>query len=209
MEPNNPAPRDTKRERILSIAQTAFLEGGYDGTSMSEIASRVGGSKGSLYTYFRSKSDLFIAVIERVRDGQPEQIFDIQAQDIREFLAEFGRRLTALLLSDDLIKLHRIVIAEANRFPELGEALYEAGPKLGQLKLARSLNDAMVKGQLRSADADRAADHAIAFMLSSMYERRIFHLRPYLTTREINANIAAGVSAFMSAYAPEKDALLH
>src|SRR6202000_3232312 len=55
--------RDLKRETILSIALQVFLEEGYAAASMSTIAARVGGSKGTLYNYFRSKAELFAAVI--------------------------------------------------------------------------------------------------------------------------------------------------
>ncbi len=95
---------------------------------MSTIAARVGGSKGTLYNYFRSKAELFVAVIQNQCEIQQNQWFDVSETDIRRFMTELGRRFVRLLLSDEVITLHRIVVAEATRFPEIGEALYEPGP---------------------------------------------------------------------------------
>ncbi|HEY2834957.1 MAG TPA: helix-turn-helix domain-containing protein, partial [Rhizomicrobium sp.] len=62
--------RDERREAILKVAHTAFLSDGYAATSMSAIAAKVGGSKATLYYYFPSKEELFLAVIdEKCRDA--------------------------------------------------------------------------------------------------------------------------------------------
>jgi AcrR family transcriptional regulator len=55
---------ETKRQTILDVATKAFIELGFNNTSMSEIASRVGGSKSTLYNYFSSKEEIFSAVME-------------------------------------------------------------------------------------------------------------------------------------------------
>ncbi|HLY77858.1 MAG TPA: TetR/AcrR family transcriptional regulator, partial [Caulobacteraceae bacterium] len=57
--------RDARRELILDVAQEVFLEEGFANASMSTIAARLGGSKGTLYNYFKSKDELFTAYVER------------------------------------------------------------------------------------------------------------------------------------------------
>jgi len=85
--------RDLKRDMILSIAQEVFLEEGYAAASMSTIAARLGGSKGTLYNYFRSKAELFVAVIQNLCEVNQNQIFDVADQDIRKFLTELGHEV--------------------------------------------------------------------------------------------------------------------
>ena len=58
--------RDQRREAILEVAREVFTEEGYAAASMSTIAARLGGSKGTLYNYFKSKEELFGAY---VREG--------------------------------------------------------------------------------------------------------------------------------------------
>src|ERR1700743_809975 len=57
--------RDQRRELILDVAQGVFLEEGFANASMSVMAARLGGSKGTLYNYFKSKDELFNAYVER------------------------------------------------------------------------------------------------------------------------------------------------
>src|SRR3954464_10654712 len=57
--------RGDRRELILDVASEVFLKEGYAATSMSEIAARLGGSKGTLYNYFKSKEELFEAYVSR------------------------------------------------------------------------------------------------------------------------------------------------
>src|SRR5471030_3424689 len=67
---------DAKRRAILDVASEVFLAQGYAATSMSEIAARLGGSKGTLYNYFRSKEELFGAFITDTCQGRATAIFD-------------------------------------------------------------------------------------------------------------------------------------
>lgn len=196
--------RDLKRDTILAIAQEVFLEEGYAAASMSAIAARVGGSKGTLYNYFRSKAELFVAVIQNLCDINQNQIFDFADPDIRKFLTEVGRRFSRLLLSDDVITIHRIVVAEATRFPEIGEALYEAGPKRGKQRLVAYLKQAIADGRLKaSCNPERAAEQAMEMALGGMYRRRLWNVGPAPTEAEIEAALASAIDVFMAAYGAE------
>jgi len=93
------AQRDLRREAILSIALQVFMEEGYAAASMSTIAARLGGSKGTLYNYFRSKAELFVAVIQSQCDIHQNQIFDIPDQDLRRFLSQLAGRFARLMMS--------------------------------------------------------------------------------------------------------------
>ena len=55
------------KEKILHIALELFSEKGFDGTSMQDIAGRVGLTKAALYRHFAGKDALFDALIERLR----------------------------------------------------------------------------------------------------------------------------------------------
>src|ERR1700761_2026897 len=192
--------RDLKRETILSIALQVFIEEVYAAASMSTIAARVGGSKGTLYNYFRSKAELFVAVIQDQCEVHQNQMFDFAEPDIRKFLTELARRFVTLLLSDEVIAMHRIVVAEATRFPEIGEALYEAGPKRGKLRMVAYLKQAIADGRLKPCDPERAAEQAMEMALGGMSRRRLWNVGPIPTGQEIEAAIASAVDVFMAAY---------
>ena len=85
--------RDTRREAILDVARDVFLEEGYASASMSTIAARLGGSKGTLYNYFKNKEELFAAYVVRHCAWQSEAMFAMLAEDedVHRALTELGR----------------------------------------------------------------------------------------------------------------------
>ncbi len=172
---------------------------------MSAIAARVGGSKGTLYNYFRSKAELFGAVIRSQCDAEQAVMFALEdAQgDLVKALTTLGRRLVRVMLSDEVITIQRIVVAESARFPELGEAYYEAGPRQGKERIAALIAQAMKQGQLRQADPGIAAEHAVELALAGLYRRRLLNVPPAPTEAEIDANVDAALAVFMAAYGPQ------
>ena len=75
------------RELVLAAARRVFLERGYHGASLEQIADEAGFSKGVVYSQFESKSDLFLALLER---------------RIEERNVENARFVDGLVASDDL-----------------------------------------------------------------------------------------------------------
>lgn len=86
--------RLARRERILEIAAQSFLENGYDRTTMSAIATHLGGSKGTLWKYFQSKEQLFEDVFQQRTASFREEIASIltPAPDVRLALLRYSRR---------------------------------------------------------------------------------------------------------------------
>ncbi len=193
--------RDEKREAILGIARQVFLEEGYAAASMSTIAARVGGSKGTLYNYFRSKAELFVAVIQHQCELNQAELFDTHHPDMHTYLRELAKRFTRLMLSDEVLGMHRIVVAEAVRFPEIGAALYEAGPKKGKQRMIAYFDQAIAEGRLKPCDTGRAAEQAMELCLAGLYRRALWNVGAKPTDAEIDANVEAGLDTWMAAYA--------
>ena len=61
------------QDRIIQAAVESFGQTGFDKTKMDDIAKRLGMSKGTLYLYFKSKEDLFLAICERHLQESDEQ----------------------------------------------------------------------------------------------------------------------------------------
>lgn len=194
--------RDERRENILAVARDVFKEEGYAAASMSAIAARVGGSKGTLYNYFRSKSELFGAVIQNDCARSQASLIDLVSNEgnVAKLLTTLGKAFLRLILSDEVIAFHRMVVAESARFPEIGEAHYRAGPCRSRDMLAAIFAKAQIDGQLNIPDPARAAEQITDLMLSGLYRRRLWNVGPNPTEAEIDANVEAAVSLFMAAY---------
>lgn len=197
--------RDERRETILDIAREAFLADGYAATSMSSIAARLGGSKGTLYNYFKSKEELFAAVMERQCAALSQALFDgvERGGDVRQQLSQFARGLLQTLLSDDGMGIHRLVVAEAGRFPELGRAFFEAGPRRVGARIAAYLADLMEQGVLRRADPDLASQHLKDLALSGLYYHRLWSVIDHPTPEQVERQIDEAVDTFLRAYRPD------
>ena len=144
--------------------------------------------------------ELFVAVIQHQCEIQQNQIFDLPDSDLRLYLTQLAGRFARLMMSEDVLTIHRIVVAEATRFPEIGEALYEAGPKRGKARLVAYLQQAMAEGRMKPTDPERAAEQAMELCLAGMYRRRLWNVGPPPSDDEIDANVEAGVAMFMAAY---------
>lgn len=196
------ARREERRATILKVAREAFLEDGYAGTSMSTISARLGGSKGTLYAYFRSKEELFAAVVEELTDRHGSAIRSrITSGDAPEkVLAAAGRQVLQVVTSEEPLKLQRLVAAEADRFPEIGRALYERGPRLCHASLSNYLAEAIAARWLRPHDTDLAAWQFVSMCRARTHEATLWNLREPLTADEIERHVAEAVATFMAAY---------
>lgn len=197
--------RDERRDHILDVARECFLQHGYAGCSMSTIAARLGGSKGTLYNYFRSKEELFDAFVRRACTRFAEQISSappIEA-DLRMHLIHLGRAFLDHLLSGDAIAVQRLVIGEGGRFPELGRIFYEAGPLVFIERMSAELSPLMDSGVLRKADPGIAAHHFKDLIMSGMYQPRIWGVRELPTGAAKDVQAARGVDTFLRAYRPD------
>lgn len=196
------ARRQDRRDTILTVAQGYFLDHGYAGTSMSGIAAELGGSKGTLWSHFPSKEDLFTAVLDRVAKAYRAELSQIL--DPYASLALTLRRACQSLLekvtSPEAIALHRLIIAEGRRFPKLAQIFFDLAPKNTRLLLADFLDGAMTRGQLRRADPVDAARALMALAMSSSHHQMLMGQidRPDPTQIQRDADFA--VDLFMRAY---------
>src|SRR4030081_233202 len=115
----------SKRRQILDGARKVFMDLGFDGASMGEIARAASVSKGTLYVYFADKNRLFEAIVEEeaLEKGQVAFNFD-PARDVTTTLTEFGQAYIQLLCRPGGGSATRTVMAIAERMPEVGRGLY-------------------------------------------------------------------------------------
>jgi AcrR family transcriptional regulator len=119
-----------------------FLRDGFAATSIEGIASTAGVSKRTLYARFAAKQAVFVAVVRRLI-GAWLQGFDAAvegAPSLEAALLAAGQRMLAVALTPSALALHRLVVAEAGRFPDLASALRDAGSRSGIERLCRILH---------------------------------------------------------------------
>ena len=198
--------RDERRDGILDVGRDCFLVDGYAATSMSSIAARLGGSKGTLYNYFKSKEELFEAVMQRQCGALAETLFDVtdDGEAPRERLEHFASAFLKLLLTPESLGMHRVVVGESGRFPELGRMFYDMGPKVILTKIASYLSDLMDQGALRRADPFVAAQQFKDLTISGVVQPRTWGvISGDMTDTEVEDQVNNAVDTFLRAYRPD------
>src|SRR6185369_15876305 len=115
-----------KRRQILDGARRVFMDLGFDGASMGEIARACGVSKGTLYVYFADKNRLFEAIVEEESLEQGKLAFNFDpTRNVETTLREFGRDYVKVLCRPGGGSAIRTVMAIAERMPEVGRRFYE------------------------------------------------------------------------------------
>ena len=192
-----------KRAQILAGAAAIFAQEGYEGASMSRIALEANVSKGTLYNHFDGKAQLFAAFIEQTCCQSLRQVFEGVGEDdgLEQGLAEIGRRMIRMMVSPAGQIIHRVVVSEAVKFPELARVFYEAGPARATGYMAAWLERQARLGRLAVPDADFAAEQFFALCQTRIGLQCRLHLRPMPTEAEIAELIDAAVRMFLQTYA--------
>jgi len=197
---------EQKREEIVAVAAKVFRELGYERASMSQIVSRLGGSKATLYGYFASKEELFVAVAQHAAEQQLTETFaelSDDLTDVRRALQRFGQKFVTFLVQPEAVAVQRMVIAHSTE-TDIGRLFYETCTRKGSLQVSDYLQTYMRKGLLRRANSMVASHHLMALLQSEIMPQRFYGVPTGLTPAKVRMMVARAVDVFMSAYAPKK-----
>lgn len=209
MIPGGTAPTDDaatqRRKAFIDAAREAFFANGYAGTTMSSIASKVGGSKTTLWSYFPSKEDLFAAIVDDIVDHYGQVLtLDLPVdRPVPEVLRNFGNVLMTKLTSKPLLSLYRLVVGEADRFPHLAETFYDRGPRRGKARAAEWIAEKMARGELRIGNPMRAVQHFSGLCQSGLYQFAILGLPEGRDLDRLAAEVEDAVETFYRAWKPD------
>ena len=196
-----------KRRAIVAAATAAFLEHGYRGTSMDAIAAAAGVSKQTVYQHFGDKQRLFRELIAATVQSASDPVHDevrrlADSGHLEKDLRDLARRLLILVLQPEMMRLRRLVIAEARQFPDIGRFFYELGPGRTISALAETFAELTKQGRLTATDAALAAGQFNWLVMAApLNEAMLLGQDDAPTTREINRWADSGVRTFLAAYA--------
>jgi AcrR family transcriptional regulator len=191
----------SKRRQILDGARRVFMDLGFDGASMGEIARAAGVSKGTLYVYFADKSRLFEAIVEQEVLEQGEIAFNFDpARDVAITLREFGCAYIELLCRHGGGSAIRTVMAIAERMPEVGRRYYERVLDKGINRLAAYLDAHVASGELAIEDLQLAASQFMMMCQASLFLPFIFQAAPAPSPERILQVVDSATRMFLAAY---------
>ena len=197
----------SKRRQILDGARKVFMDLGFDGASMNEIARSAGVSKGTLYVYFADKNRLFEAIVEDEALEQGKVVFNFDpARDAETTLREFGRAYMVLLCRPGGGSWIRTVMAIAERMPEVGRRYYaNVLEKTDQPPRRLSQGAHVAPGDLAIDDCGLAASQFMEVCKASLFLPFVFQAAPAPSPERIDEVVDSATRMFLAAYRAKRD----
>jgi TetR/AcrR family transcriptional repressor of mexJK operon len=192
------------RDRILDAATELFLGRGYGSTNLEQVAAKAGVTKPTVYSHFGSKQGLLDAMIARHTDVRLQHFASrLHGRgDPRSDLMQFAEAFVTTVMSEEARAWQRLGTAESDRYPELGAAFFNSGPKRVFEALADYLRREKKAGRLTFPNAHRAAEQFLG-MLVGMDLLRSLVGQPKTTPAELKKRCRETVAVFLSAYGTE------
>jgi TetR/AcrR family transcriptional regulator, mexJK operon transcriptional repressor len=183
-----------KRAQIIRAGKAVFLAQGFGAASVDEIAAHAGVSKMTVYRHFHSKELLFAGVI----DALCRQIMDDDLERLlllppKVALPKFARRMMNIILAPETVELHRIVVAECRRFPELGRLFYRSGPEPCIDMLEQYLKRRRKEVRARHSTPRRLAEEFLDLLRGYPHLRVLLGIDKSPSCAEVRGRIACAV----------------
>ena len=169
--------KNARPEEIISAALDVFADRGFAATKLEDVARRAGVTKGTIYLYFENKEALFKALIRQTivpviaRGEELAKSFTGSARDLFEQLV---REYWRLVGETSLVGIPKLMMAEANNFPELARFYYEEVVTRGHRLMAGVLERGIKAGEFRPVNVAVATKLAMAPVMHAVIARKAF-----------------------------------
>jgi len=175
--------RRVREGEILSAALSVFLRHGYGGSTLDQLAAAARVTKRTLYSYFGDKAALFAAMVRHLAAS-----VSLDAATDSDTLETLAARIVTRVHSDELVGLHRLVIAESVKFPELALVLHSRGDARHIARLAQHIRAE------RDPGLEPLAEPLFSLLLGERHRRRLLGLAPPPTARQAAAHANASLA---------------
>ena len=169
--------KESRPGELLDAALDLFVAKGYAATRAEEVAAKAGVSKGTLFLYFKSKEELFEAVIREniasviVQGAAELEAFEGTTSELlRYVMFEWWIRFGSTKASG----ITKLIMSEASNFPALADFYQETVVKPGHQLIRKILQRGIDCGEFRTLNMDYAVYSVIApLMFLTMWQHSI------------------------------------
>jgi AcrR family transcriptional regulator len=194
-----------KRRQILDGARKVFMDLGFDGASMGEIARAAGVSKGTLYVYFDDKNRLFEAIVRQEALEQAKLSFNFDPErDVPTTLRDFGQNYINLICRPGGGSAIRTVMAIAERMPDVGRRYYENVLEKTINNLAHYLETHAAANDVAIEDCQLAASQFMMMCQASLFLPFIFQAAPPPSPERIAQVVESATQMFLARYGTKR-----
>jgi len=177
--------KDNRPQEIVAAAFEEFAANGYAGTRLEDVAARARVSKGLPYLYFKTKEELFKAVVRSVITSHFDVIrgeMDTTTLSVEDFLKGPFLRFIQELVCSKRVFIVRLLIAEGHKHPELTKFYFDTVVARGLETLTRLIDRGVERGEFRETRLREFPQLLIAPMLAAVIWRALFERHHHLDT---------------------------
>lgn len=192
---------DALTDRVLDAATQCFAQAGYSAT-MQDIATTAGVGKKAIYALYSAKSALFVAVLERLRSRRSTGGQGLtSATPILAALRSTANQMIMASMHPDALALHKLLLRDGAKFPELTPILMNAVYDEFGVPLAAYLKVQLDEGKLRSVDPQRVAE-IFTSLIAAEVNRMVAFQTPVPDPLTMDAFVSASIDIFVHGLAP-------
>jgi len=187
-------------DRILDAATELFFSVGYGATSIEAVARHAGISKRTFYHRFDDKSALFSAVVHRTieRMRPPAGVPLLEGANLQVVLEHLAGLILRAALSPPALALHRLIVAESLRFPELAAVVNDQGASKEAIQLIAGVLDREARAGRLTLDNPTFAAQQFLQMVITLPQSRAIGLGKPMTLDEQGAWARDVVNLFLN-----------
>ena len=192
---------EEKRKLIIEAATELFSELGFAQTSMDKIAKKAGVSKQTVYSHFGNKDELFVGAISRkCISHNLRGLVNEKLDDPEQALTALGLSFVEMILTPEVVAVHRTCIGESESYPHVSELFYEAGPQRTISEIAACMSEFDKRGLLKIPDARFAAAQFLCMVKGEVSIQSELNVEKRLSDETVTAYVHSCVAMFLRGY---------
>ena len=183
-------------DQIIAGAERAFLESGYELTTMDSVARFAGVARGSVYNHFAGKEELFLAVMHRGTSDFVDRALrdDAESRPPLDRLRAVAMHFLRAATEDVSVAMYRTVVTQAERFPELSAIFYAEGLQPIETRFRAILS--LVPDDLLDEPA-LAAEHLLSVLMGGYFSRRLLAAPAHAADRSVKQYVDRAIDALL------------
>lgn len=189
---------------ILTAARCEFFANGFSAASIEAIAARAGVSKVTVYSWFKNKENLFGEMV-KAECSQMRKNFiveNLEGSSLRDILIFAAQGMLDFLMRDEMVRFERVLAAEVNRDPKIGEYFLDNGPRVLLCDLTNLLHVAIKGGEIQSDDVTASAEMFAGLIMGRMDLYLRYGQKITLTDEQKTQRVHRAVDAWLSIHQP-------
>lgn len=169
--------KDARPGEIIEAAMEVFVEKGFAGARMEEVARRAGVSKATVFVYFPTKEDLFRGAARAILDVNIERLQEVTAPPdipIELFISALLQQAATVIAEGRLPALLRLLMTEATTFPDLAQVWYDEVLSKVMALIVTAIERAQARGEMKPCDPRLLAFSILGPMLAGLFFQQMF-----------------------------------